>query len=223
LRFEKGNRQVDERKILFGGFEMFEYVLNTKHDSVTLLLDLEDAYILEKYTLHYNKKTHYIRCYSKEDKTSIYLHRLIGNIPKGMVGDHINGNVFDNRRQNIQAITQAENCQKKQKHKSCNGKPTSSPFKCNQWDETMQKWNAYIRAGGHKLNLGYYENPLIAAEVYNIYAQVFFEKWTLNDVTVSGEDLKQVDFSKLHDNAFKNLTKHDKHSEAAKLGFPQSK
>ena len=37
---------------------------------------------------------------------------VYGEIPKGMVIDHINGNTLDNRIENLQCITQAQNIQR---------------------------------------------------------------------------------------------------------------
>lgn len=46
-----------------------------------------------------------------------YLHRWLMKPPKGMVVDHINGNILDNRRKNLRVCTRKENAQNVKVHK----------------------------------------------------------------------------------------------------------
>ena len=45
---------------------------------------------------------------------NISLHRFIMNFPEGLVVDHIDENTLDNRKRNLQAITNSENVKKQQ-------------------------------------------------------------------------------------------------------------
>lgn len=199
---------------------MFVYVFKAKNCDLYLLFDDEDKYILDIYFIYYNEKTGYFLCYSKIDKTAlpIYLHRLIGKIPYGQVGDHINGNVFDFRRTNIQAISQKDNTRKQKKTAIYKGKQTSSIYKGVCWNKKLQKWYSSIRVSGVLLNLGNYPDPQVAATVYNNFAKRLFGEFTnLNQVEVTKHDLAQVNFEKLNNNARLNLIKHGKTDDAAKL------
>ena len=45
---------------------------------------------------------------SDYDRKRIYMHRLVISAPRGLEGDHINGNGLDNRRANLRLVTRAE-------------------------------------------------------------------------------------------------------------------
>jgi hypothetical protein len=143
---------------------------------------------------------------------------LIGNVPDGLVGDHVNGDLYDFRSVNIMAITQAENCQKQQKTLFYAGISTTSRYKGNGWNKKTKKWYAYIRVEDVLLNLGNYSNPELAAVVYNVFARHFFRKFAnLNKVKVTKAELAQVDFGKLKKRVIKNLNKHGRFDVAEKL------
>lgn len=65
-----------------------------------------------------------------ENKKKVRMHRLIaervfGEIPEGYVVDHINHNSLDNRRENLEVITQSENMKRSpgwKKRKESNAK-----------------------------------------------------------------------------------------------------
>lgn len=83
-------------------------------DGVTLLIDAEDHNTWWKYfsCLQYqHNRVGKIPCAVRlyKDGTYILLHRAILNPPAHLVVDHINGNPFDNRKQNLRICTVAEN------------------------------------------------------------------------------------------------------------------
>ena len=92
----------------------------------------------------------YLRYYGKDSKTT-YLHRKIwedhyGEIPKGKVIDHINGNTLDNRIENLQCITQAHNNQR------ANYNPVYSKNDSNKYESRRQH-------NGKRYALGCYGTP----------------------------------------------------------------
>lgn len=62
----------------------------------------------------FNKYTTYAarRVLVDGKSTNIYLHRVIMDAKKGQFVNHINGNGLDNRRCNLEIVTQSTNCSK---------------------------------------------------------------------------------------------------------------
>ena len=101
-----------------------------------------------------NKHNKYLRCWGKNLKTT-YLHRKIwedhyGTIPKGMVIDHINGDTVDNRIENLQCITQAQN------NKRANYKPVFSKNKSGRYESRRQHNNKRYALGCYGTKCGAY-------------------------------------------------------------------
>lgn len=58
----------------------------------------------------------YVRTSGGPKKSKIYLHREIMRPPEGMTVDHINRDIFDNRKANLRICTQGENCRNRGKY-----------------------------------------------------------------------------------------------------------
>ena len=102
----------------------------------------------------------YIRTY--KDGVKSQLHRDIwieanGDIPEGMCIDHINGDVEDNRLENLRCVTQSQN-----KHNS-NFKGFSYD---KRWDRRHKPWKAKITIEGKEIYLGNHETMIDARSAY---------------------------------------------------------
>lgn len=102
----------------------------------------------------------------KRNYKTIYLHRYIMDMhdknPRLKV-DHLNGNTMDNRKENLRVCTQKQN--------SANRRHKGYSF-----DKESGKYKANIRVNGVLKNLGRYDTPEEAREVYkNAHAKVFKE------------------------------------------------
>lgn len=96
---------------------------------------------------------------------ALVLHRVITNAAPGMVVDHINGNVLDNRRSNLRVCTTAQNLANKKR------KVTSkSPYKGICLDK-RGNWRVAIGASYRRYRIsGTFKCPIEAAAAYDLLA-----------------------------------------------------
>lgn len=94
------------------------------------------------------------------NKTKAFrIHQLVvmaflNHIPNGkmdLVVDHINDVKTDNRLENLQVVSQRENCKKTQGN-------YSSKYKGVSWHNTRKKWRVGITSNGKQKHLGYFTN-----------------------------------------------------------------
>lgn len=108
-----------------------------------------------------------------EKGSSLRMHRLIMNPPKGMVIDHINGNGLDNRRRNLRICTQSQNMQNQKKGKG------SSIYK-GVYLEKKHKYKKYlasIKLDKKNIFIGYFHTEHQAALAYDLWANDLFGKF----------------------------------------------
>jgi hypothetical protein len=97
------------------------------------------------------------------------LHREIMNQPKGLLVDHKNGNSIDNRIANLRAATWGQNAHNRPKKKNA-----SSKFFGVSFHKRYKKWSAYISYNGKNELLGYFDNEIVAAKVYDQAALKYY-------------------------------------------------
>lgn len=109
----------------------------------------------------YARRTHWTGTHSRH---VVYMHRLILDVEPGMVGDHINGDTLDCRRENLRSCTQAENSRNRtvkwDAAAGLKGVHKSSP----------NRWSAVIRIGDDTRHLGSFKSPELAARAYDAAA-----------------------------------------------------
>ena len=94
------------------------------------------------------------------------VHRIIwemhnGPIPSGMVIDHINGNVEDNRLENLRVATNAENM----RNRGCTY-ANQYGLKGVSWMKAAGKYQAGIKVDGKRIALGLFPTKGLAAVSY---------------------------------------------------------
>lgn len=100
----------------------------------------------------------------------IWLHRLLmGNVQKGMVVDHIDGDGLDNRRSNLRVCTVSQNSMNSHTNKS-----GSSKYKGVSFIGAKLRFRATILKDGKSKHLGLFNNEVDAAEAYNKAAMELF-------------------------------------------------
>lgn len=105
--------------------------------------------------------------------TRAVITKFILDPRRDRVRDHRNDDKLDNRRRNLQLITQAQNIQKARPSKAAS---KSSRFRGVSWHKAMKQWRATLsfRKRGQKkkqISLGYYDSEQAAAKAYNRGAQ----------------------------------------------------
>ena len=143
--------------------------LTSKQGKITLI-DFED-YEKTKHLVWYTHKNnpYFVTFYKSENNKlrTISLHRFIFNLKRGdgIVIDHINRNIYDNRKCNLRKCTNSENAQN-----SC--KPNlkrklTSQYKGVSWQKAINKFIAHICFQGKITHIGCYVNEIDAAKAYN--------------------------------------------------------
>ena len=98
-----------------------------------------------------------------------YVHRLVflmhhGYLPKEI--DHIDGNKFNNKIENLRHATTSQNAMNRQKPRN-----NTSGYKGVSWDKKRNKWRTQIGFNGIQTTLGYYDCLVKAATAYKIEAE----------------------------------------------------
>jgi len=95
-------------------------------------------------------------------RTTLKMHRLVVDTPKGMSTDHINGDGLDNRKQNLRICTHAENQRNRGPQKN-----NKSGFKGVYWQKNRKTWYARIQHNKKLLYLGCFKDKKEAAKAYD--------------------------------------------------------
>jgi len=142
-------------------------VNSKKYGKKIILIDDEDYELIKDYTwcVVKDSNTFYSLTHIKTNKykkKNIFLHRLIMNLKKGEICDHINGNGLDNRKSNLRLCSYQQNNMNRKSWKN-----STSKFKGISWNKLAKKWKVTIGKDKKNIHLGYYENEFDAALVYN--------------------------------------------------------
>ena len=92
----------------------------------------------------------------------VRLHRLLLNLPKDKLIDHIDGNPLNNTRPNLRECSNAENLMNKGKYAN-----NKSGYKGVIWHKRDKVWHSCIRSSGKLKHLGVYRCKHLAALAYN--------------------------------------------------------
>ena len=123
------------------------------------LVDDCDFERLNQYRWHLNKG--YVATTGPKKRT-IRMHREVMQTPAGMLTDHINGDLLDNRRTNLRVCNDVEN-----QHNLRKARNNTSGFKGVCWSKNGKCWNARIGFKGKKIHIGSFRTPQEGAHAYN--------------------------------------------------------
>jgi hypothetical protein len=89
----------------------------------------------------------------------------------GTIVDHINRNPFDCRKSNLRFVTSKQNAQNTTSRKK------TSRFLGVSYHSCRKKFRAIIKQNGKSYHLGYFENEIEAALLYNQKAKELFGEY----------------------------------------------
>jgi hypothetical protein len=143
--------------------------------------DYEKVSIIKWHVYQYGTELWYASGGSKGH--TIYMHRVIVDVPAGMSVDHINGNGLDNRRDNLRVCLHQQNLSNQHHQRRL----THSRYKGVTFNKNRasqkKPWIAQIKAFQKHYGLGYFATEIEAARAYNEAATRFFGEYArLNDI-----------------------------------------
>ena len=146
------------------------------------LVDDEDFRHLSQwqwFAVHRNRSFHAARNVWREgQRTTLYMHQLLVNVPLGMMTDHIDGNGLNNQRANLRACTPSQNTANTAKYSML----TSSQYRGVYWRGDIRKWHAQVRRDGKYFHLGHFRHEREAALAYNEAALEHFGGFAMLNV-----------------------------------------
>lgn len=128
-------------------------------------LDSEDLAWASQWTWRLSSNGYAVRSEVRDGKkVTIRLHSELNGTPKGLVTDHVNGDMLDNRRCNLRSATVSQN------NANSRDRRRRSNYRGVYWHGQAGKWCAQISMNGRIKHLGLFETQEAAAAAYDLAA-----------------------------------------------------
>ena len=144
------------------------------------IIDNEDISKLDHYRMRLIRSTNRICIHKKgagKSRKYIPLTHILLDVPCGMVVDHIDHNILNNRKSNLRICTQSENSINRYKMKNC----TSQYKGVSLQRGRRKKWRTQINIDGKQTLIGNYYTEIEAAKAYNRVAIKLFGDFALTN------------------------------------------
>lgn len=127
-----------------------EYGIGYTSKGEEFWFDLEDYTKIKDYYWYKDQDGYFgAKIYNGKNQTRLSIHRLIMGFPNITDIDHINHNLFDNRKCNLREVTHSQNIMNSSKRSD-----NTSGFTGVSWSKSKDKWVAYIAMNGKQEYLG---------------------------------------------------------------------
>jgi hypothetical protein len=102
---------------------------------------------------------------------AVFMHRFLMGLVRGdgKEVDHINGNILDNQRKNLRVCSHHQNLINKKLQRN-----NTSGVRGVSWNKRKEMWQVYIVLNRKKIDLGYFDDLVLAAKRYNQEAKEMF-------------------------------------------------
>lgn len=118
-----------------------------------VLVDVDDVEKCQKYKWHLTNKYPCASINESEKRHEIKMHRLIlGLKDKNILGDHINGNILDNRKSNLRVCDASQNATNKSFSKLNTSGVTGVTY-----NSMSGKWSVQIYRKNKKIHIGLFK------------------------------------------------------------------
>lgn len=149
------------------------FIVPLTNSEAICLIDAEDAPRVMQKTWYYCRGTRYVRASSRFGR--VLLHKFVKDVGDNLT-DHINRNVFDNRKSNLRPATHSLNAYNAAKFSN-----TTSKYKGVSYRKDSGKWRARIQINRTNIALGVFLTEQEAALAYNKKAlEIWGEEAILN-------------------------------------------
>lgn len=153
--------------------------------------DLEDYNKIKDYCWSYQNG--YVVAHDINDSTKMcFLHHIIVGKSGNDVVDHINHpktneNKYDNRKQNLRAVTQSQNCMNQ--HIRSNN---TSGIKGVSWSKEKNKWQAKITVNYKQIHLGFFDEDKFedAVKIRKAAEQKYFGEYNFKNLKTRGDNIE---------------------------------
>lgn len=155
-----------------------KYIELTNGDKT--IIDDEDYEEVSKYKWRKDSlDNHVVRTFGPhKGRRLIRLHRQIMKAEVGQIIDHINGNVLDNRKENLRIATKSQNGMNRSKQKN-----NKSGYKGVSWSNQHKRWIAQLTLNGKRVLNKLFKTKEEAAKAYNEAAIKYFGEFAqLNNI-----------------------------------------
>ena len=126
------------------------------------IVDDEDFERASKFSWHLNDKGYVVRDSKRGGSREFqYLSRFIMNAPKGVLVDHKQGNLLDNRKSELRFCNHQQNACNRGKQRN-----NTSGFKGVFWHKRTLKWQVCIRVNLKLIHIGCFDLIESAAAAY---------------------------------------------------------